>query len=217
MRTNLLFHGVGQPRRALEQGEERVWISRGQLHTFLDIVTDVPATISVDDGNISDVEEVLPTLVQRGLVATFFVLAGRLDQPGSLSRSAVVELRDEGMRIGTHGMDHRSWRGLQPREEERELVVARQELSDLLGQAVEEAACPFGAYDRRALAQLRSHGYGRVHTSDGWPCRPDDWLQSRYSVGSHDDQRSVRAALLERPTVHHRVVQRAKAVWKRYR
>ena len=62
------------------------------------------------------------------------------------------------MRIGTQGMDHRSGRGLQAREEEQELVVARHELSELLGQCVEEADCPFGAYDRRVLAQLRSHG-----------------------------------------------------------
>ena len=48
--------------------------------------------------------------------ATFFVLAGRLDRPGSLRPRTCRPLWWPGMAIGTHGMDHRPWRGLDPGE-----------------------------------------------------------------------------------------------------
>ena len=48
--------------------------------------------LSFDDGNSSDVEIALPALRERGLPRRFFVVAGRLDRPGSLSRDDVREL-----------------------------------------------------------------------------------------------------------------------------
>ncbi len=48
--------------------------------------------------------------------------------------------------------------------------------------AVTQAACPFGAYDRRVLRSLRGYGYERVFTSDGGRLRADRWLQARNSV-----------------------------------
>lgn len=215
--TNLLLHGVGRPRRPLEPGEERVWISHQQLHAFLDVVDGEPVHISVDDGNASDVDEVLPALVERNLVATFFVLTGRLDGKGSLSQAAVLELRDAGMRIGTHGMHHRDWRRLDDHQAREELVIARTTLSDLLGTEVTEAALPFGSYDRRALARLRAVRFNHIYTSDGWPCPPEAWLQARYSAGAEDDPRSVGAALFGERSSRQQLTQRAKAVWKRLR
>ena len=46
--------------------------------------------ISFDDGNASDLEIGLPALLERGLTATFFVLAGRLGRPGSLDADEVA-------------------------------------------------------------------------------------------------------------------------------
>lgn len=214
MPTHLLIHGVGTPRRELEPGEDALWIDPSQLADALDVAAACGATISVDDGNASDVDHVLPALVERGLTATFFVLAGRLDQPGSLSRAAVAELRSAGMRIGSHGMHHRSWRSMQEAIEHEELVVAREVISDLLGEAVAEAAFPFGAYDRRGLRALRDHGYRRAYTSDGWPAATASWVQPRYSIHRDIDVDAL-AATLSRHTLT--PLERAKKLWKRLR
>ena len=217
MPINLLFHGIGPPQRDLEDGEERLWVSRARLHDILDVARDADASISVDDGNVSDVEVMLPALLDRGLSAQFFVLAGRLDKPGSLSRSAVRELHAAGMAIGTHGMHHRPWRGLSNHEQHLEFIVAREMIAETVGSNIGEAACPRGAYDRRSLADLRAHGYRRVHTSDGWPASHEAWLQPRYSISRDDDPDKIHRLLSGRPSRRQQLVHQAKALWKRSR
>ena len=100
--VNVCFHGIGEPSRELEPGEARYWITTQQFESILDEIATWPTLrISFDDGNRSDIEYGLPALVERGLTATFFVLAGRLTTPGSLDAAAVAELRDAGMTIGS--------------------------------------------------------------------------------------------------------------------
>lgn len=197
---NLCFHGVGTPQRELEPGEDRYWIGVDTFHGMLDEVAgrdDV--AISFDDGNASDVEVGLPALTERGLSATFFVLAGRLDTPGSLGAADVRRLREAGMRIGTHGMDHRPWRGMDPATSRRELVEARERIAAVAGAPVTEAACPLGRYDRRLLTAMRGHGYDRVHTSDRRHARRGAWLQPRFSARSTDTVGTLREEVLRPP------------------
>ncbi|MFI7521682.1 polysaccharide deacetylase family protein [Micromonospora globbae] len=216
--VNVCFHGVGVPRRDLEPGEDRYWVSRDAFHRILDEVATWPSVrISFDDGNASDVEIGLPALLARGLRADFFVLAGRLGAPGSLDEDAVRELHAHGMRIGSHGMHHRSWRGMDAGTRREELVDARDRLAAVVAGGVDTAACPLGRYDRALLSRLRELGYRRVYTSDRRPARRDAWLQPRFSVRRDDDATTVRAAALATPPVARRLRSAAVGVVKRWR
>lgn len=215
--TNLCFHGIGEPGRDLEPGEARYWISRDAYEAILDVLVGRPEVrISFDDGNRSDVAIGLPGLLERGLDATFFVLAARLGKPGSLDHADVAHLRTAGMRIGTHGMDHVSWRGLDPSAVRRELVEARAQIAAAAGAAVTEAALPRGQYDRTTLRHLRRLGYRAVHTSDRTRATPGTWLQPRFSVTATDDAAGVRALLAPQP-VARRLERRAAGLVKRLR
>ena len=214
----ICFHGVGVPGRDLEPGEDAYWIDADGFRRILDEVMTWPSTsISFDDGNASDVDVALPALVERGLTATFFVLGARLDQPGSLSRADVAGLTAAGMRVGTHGMDHRSWREMSEEDQHREFVEARDMLVDASGAAVTEAACPLGQYDRHVLHLLRRHGYSTVHTSDRRPARLGAWLQPRFSVRQGQTGTSLRAAVSRAEMARHRAVREAVGVVKRLR
>lgn len=215
--VNILFHGIGTPRRTLEPGEERYWVSEARFHEILDEVATWPqARISFDDGNISDIEVALPALRERGLVATFFVLAGRLGRPGSLGPDDVRTLHRHGMTIGSHGMHHRSWRTLSRDEAHEEFVAAREMLAEVVGSPIDQAGCPFGQYDRRVLGELRRCGYRRVFTSDRRPARAGAWLQARYSVMCDDTAATLRAAVLH-PGLVRRVRSGLAGVVKRWR
>jgi peptidoglycan/xylan/chitin deacetylase (PgdA/CDA1 family) len=182
---NLTFHGIGDPDRDLGPGERDVWVSEQEFTAILDSVRDrADVRLSFDDGNASDVRYALPELRRRGLRATFFVVAGRLGKPGFLGAEDVRALVAAGMSIGCHGMAHRPWRKLDADEERDEMLVAREMIERVVGCPVREAACPFGAYDRRVLRALRRFGYGRVYTSDGGIAEPAGWLQPRNSVHS---------------------------------
>lgn len=211
VRVHLLFHGIGSPGPNVAESDRPYFVSRDLFWAVLDEIRPVPnISISFDDGYASDVEVALPALVERGLSARFFPLAGRLGQPGYLDSSAVRELARAGMTLGTHGMRHRSWRRMSAGDIDEELVEARHLLSAAVGAPIEEAACPFGDYDRGALAALRSHGYRTVYTSDRRRARADAWLQPRYTVGSGDCLESVRAQILAPPSARDRAVGQVK-------
>lgn len=172
--------------------------------------------ISFDDGNASDLEHALPALRSRGLHATFFVVAGRLATPGFLDEAGVRTLAEAGMTIGSHGMRHRPWRRLDARERREELVDAKRLLEEIVARPVTEAACPFGAYDRRALHTLRGCGYRQVYTSDRGTTRLDDWLQARNTVHQTDDG-DLLEHIVSAETPYNALRRRAKLAVKRWR
>jgi peptidoglycan/xylan/chitin deacetylase (PgdA/CDA1 family) len=196
----ICFHGIGTPRRTLEPGEDRYWIAVDDFHAMLDVIAVTSGVrISFDDGNASDLEIGLDGLRERDLSASFFVLAGRLGSSGSLDADGLRELVRSGMTVGNHGMDHRPWRRLSAPDRERELVEARATIADVVGHAVDEAAVPFGAYDRRLLGDLRRLGYAKVHTSDGGVAQATAWLQPRVSVTATDTAETLRTHLFALP------------------
>ena len=160
----------------------------------------------------------MDALLERGLVGSFFVVAGRIGSRGSLDADGLRELDRRGMTIGTHGMDHRPWRGLAPPDRERELVEARENIAEVIGRPVDEAAVPMGLYDRRLLGDLKRLGYTAVHTSERMAGRDGAWLQPRFSVLADDTVESVeRVALTDPSPARRRAWLEAKSRLKRLR
>lgn len=215
---NVCFHGIGTPGRQLEVGEERYWIPSRLYDEILDEVDGQPDVhLSFDDGNRSDVDIALDGLLSRGMTATFFALAGRLDDPGSLNADDLRVLRQHGMTIGTHGMHHRPWRGMDGQTQRLELVQAREILAEASDGPVDEAALPLGRYDREVLGALRAQRYRAVYTSDRRPARLGAWIQPRYSVRAGDTIETVRSSVLAPPSVLRRAQAEMVGVIKRLR
>jgi len=215
---NLTVHGIGDPPRELDPGEDRTWVTVDQFTQVLDAVagrTDVRLTF--DDGNASDVEIALPELVARGLTAEFFVLAGLLDEPGRLTRGDVRKLLDAGMRVGSHGWSHRDWRRIDAGQALEEMVEAPKVLAGLTGTAVNRVAVPFGSYDRRVLTRLRGVGTTVVYTSDGGPTRPDAWFQPRTSLHHQLDPQWTSDVLAGQPGAKRTLRRAAAGLVKRNR
>ncbi len=187
MRSNgpgsaIILHGIGAPGRTLEPGEDVFWLTQTRFCETLDLIVEMGAAaplITFDDGNASDIEIALPELQARGLTATFFLLAGRLGQPGSLTEADVTTLAQAGHRIGLHGADHVDWRHLDPDARAREWVASREKLAALSGQPVDEAAAPFGLYDRQVAHDLRKLGFATLYTSDRGQMRQADFIRPR--------------------------------------
>jgi peptidoglycan/xylan/chitin deacetylase (PgdA/CDA1 family) len=183
---NITVHGIGPAVREFDPGEDKTWVSVAQFEQMLDAAegrTDV--RIKFDDGNASDVEIALPRLIERGLTAEFFLLAGMLGDSGRIDPDGVRELLAAGMTIGSHGWAHRDWRRIDSVQAREELDDAPRVLSELTGRRVTHVAIPFGSYDRNVLRRVRTAGMTRAYTSDGGRSRPDGWLQARTSL-RHD-------------------------------
>lgn len=196
-RFNVCFHGIGTPTHEREPGEAGYWVTHDRFRALLDWLADVPGVaISFDDGNRSDADVALPALTERGLVASFFPVAGRVGDSWSLSRQGLEELVASGMDIGTHGLNHLPWRGLRGPAARTEIVSPRHLLEDLLGRRVVRTAAPLGRYDRSSLALLRADGVAEVNVSDQRPARPGAWVQPRFSVRADDTVASLRGRML---------------------
>lgn len=210
----LNFHGIGDAPPACTSGERRYWLSRERFEQVFDRVQErSDVRVTFDDGNASDVHIALPLLLARGISATFFIIAGWMNRRGILSAADVRELHTAGMTIGSHGMDHLSWRSLDEDQQKREFVDARDLLEQTISASIGIAACPFGAYDRASLVELRRAGFKQVMTSDRQPARSNDWLQPRYTMRA-DDTDELLGAILQgraaRPAWLHRVRTTAK-------
>lgn len=211
----LNFHGIGEPQRSLEPGERELWIEPHSFESIVAAVAERPEVhLTFDDANASDHDEALPALAERGLHATFFVLTGRLNRPGSLSSSQVRELAAAGMSIGTHGMHHVSWRGLDAKHRIEELVTARQILEDLVQRPIRQASVPFGHYDARTLRDLVAERYERVLTSDGYWRRGADGVIPRRTIRHDDTADGIRRLVERQPILPMRVIGIAKQLVK---
>lgn len=215
---NLCFHGIGTPERPLEKDEAQYWVGVDQFEELLGAIRRYPSIrITFDDGNASDAKLALPALLRNNLSATFFVVAARLDQPGSLSSEDVRDLVRAGMAVGSHGLAHRPWRSADD-DALRAEMAASGLIADAAGVPVREAACPFGSYDRRVLTALRRHGFSRVYTVDEGHAKPGTWLQSRYTIRSHDTPAVIeRLAHPERRLSSAYLARRVKTRIKRWR
>ncbi|HEX4814804.1 MAG TPA: polysaccharide deacetylase family protein [Nonomuraea sp.] len=215
---NLTVHGIGDTDRPLDPGEGATWVSVEQFDRVLDAVRhrrDVRLTF--DDGNASDVEIALPRLLDRGLRGEFFVLAGLIGEPGRLTTDGVAELARAGMRVGSHGWEHRDWRRLDPVQIHEELSAAHQVISDLCGHPVTRVAIPFGSYDRHVLGRLRTIGVTRAYTSDGGRAAAGSWLQARTSLRQDPDERWIRQVLDGSPPLAEQARKAAARLYKRTR
>jgi peptidoglycan/xylan/chitin deacetylase (PgdA/CDA1 family) len=202
MTIHLCFHGIGTLEREREPGEGRYWVTEGTFRRILDAIpTDADVSLSFDDGNRSDADVALPALLERGLDATFFPLAGRLDDAASLSADDLRRMLDAGMRIGSHGWAHVPWRGLGEAGARREFVDARTVLEEASGTRITQAALPLGRYDRQTLRRLKEAGYQAVFTSDRFPAGGTAWLRPRYSVTAADTAASVASILTRGPGI----------------
>ncbi|MGD9692458.1 MAG: polysaccharide deacetylase family protein [Phycisphaerales bacterium] len=214
----LTFHGIGEPGRALEEGEADVWVSRGVYEGVLDLVRGRgEVVVTFDDGNASDWEIGFPALRERGMTGRFFLVSDRMDREGFVRTEWAREMVGRGMTIGSHGKAHVAWRGLPDEALREETVGAKRALEEKVGVRIEEAACPFGSYDRRVVRALRDAGFTRVYTSDRWSADEREFVCARHTVRRGDSVEDVRGWIECRATALERLKARARLMAKRWR
>jgi GT2 family glycosyltransferase len=215
----LTFHGLGTPPGTIAPDERPLWVP---LDRFEDIIGQVAASdapqrtiFTFDDGNHSDLAAA-ETLARHGLSGRFFILVGRIGQPGYLAPADLRALRDMGMTVGLHGRDHVDWRRIDDARLADETVAARRELAGMLGQPVTEVAIPFGSYDRRVLGWLRRQGFARIMTSDRGTFRPADVIWNRTSIRGDMTPQEIDTVLAGRASAPVRLRRAAARAMKRW-
>jgi peptidoglycan/xylan/chitin deacetylase (PgdA/CDA1 family) len=126
-----------------------------------------PIILSVDDGYIDDVRTILPDLERLHMVATFFVITGRMSEPGFLDAAAIRQLDRAGMDVGDHTAHHVDLRLLTPSELRTETAGSRQVLQHVLGHPVYFFAYPFGDFNDAVVSAVRAAGFTMAYSTAG--------------------------------------------------
>ena len=126
-----------------------------------------PVIISVDDGYVDDVRTILPALERFHMVGTFFVITGRMTEPGFLSADQIRQLDQAGMDVGDHTAHHVDLRLLTASQLQMEIAGSRHVLERVLGHPVYFFAYPFGAFNDAVLSALKSAGFTMAYTTAG--------------------------------------------------
>jgi peptidoglycan/xylan/chitin deacetylase (PgdA/CDA1 family) len=179
----LNFHGIGPVQaRALDTGEAPYWVTPDIFAQTVALAQSLPIDVdyTFDDGNQSDLTIAAPILADHDIAATFFVLADRIDQPGSLSTADLRNLVASGHEIGTHGDAHVNWKTANLNHELGS--DTRQKIADAAGQPITKAAIPFGAYNGRVIRALRKNDYTQCYSSDGGAYKTGQYPIPRTSI-----------------------------------
>lgn len=124
-----------------------------------------PIIITVDDGYVDDVRTILPDLVRLRMIATFFVITGRMNEPGFLDAAQIRQLDRAGMDVGDHTAHHVDLRALTASQLADETAGSRRALERVLGHPVYFFAYPFGAYDSTVVQAVHAAGFTMAYTT----------------------------------------------------
>ena len=101
------------------------------------------------------------------MVATFFVITGRMTEPGFLNAASIRQLDRAGMDVGDHTAHHVDLRLLTPTELRTETAGSRQALQRVLGHPVYFFAYPFGAFNDNVVSAVKAAGFTMAYTTAG--------------------------------------------------
>jgi len=110
--------------------------------------------ITIDDGWDDGYTYALPILQKHGFVATYFVIAGRIDLPSFLSSAHLQALVAAGDEIGDHTMDHVSLPSQKPPQLTYEIDAAAARIAQVTGRWPESLAYPSGGVDNEVVAAV---------------------------------------------------------------
>lgn len=121
--------------------------------------------ITFDDGEMNNFKSALPVLKEFGYPAYFFVTVKRIGRPGYMGWEELKRLRDMGMVIGSHGLNHEILIDLNDKKLEQELAESKAILEQHLKINIEDFSVPRGFYNERILEKARQAGYRNIFVS----------------------------------------------------
>ncbi|WP_341915446.1 polysaccharide deacetylase family protein [Ferrovibrio terrae] len=122
---------------------------------------DRAVAITADDAYISAFTEGWPRLKKAGIPFTLFVATEPVTSKlrGYLTWDQIRQMKAEGVTIGAHSHRHPSLPALSPEKAREDLETSRAIFEKELGEQPALFAYPFGEWDARTLALVKSLGY----------------------------------------------------------
>lgn len=121
--------------------------------------------LTFDDGHISNYTYVYPILRRFNFKATFFLIVSEIGKPKTLNWAQIVEIKNNGMEVGSHSMTHPFLSDLEPEEVLQELKKSKEILETHLEEEIKFLSIPRELPYPRWLEIARNCGYKAACTS----------------------------------------------------
>jgi len=103
-----------------------------------------PIILTFDDGDISVYESAFPIMQKYGLTGVVYIVGNYMNTEGYMSAEQIKELAAAGWEVGSHSMNHRDLRKIEPEAQRFEIVESRKVIEEATGVTVDTFAYPFG-------------------------------------------------------------------------
>ena len=118
-----------------------------------------------DDGHNSDIEIVLPLLLERKASASFFIVPSFVGSHGFMRWNDIIKLAESGMDIGSHSFSHLDFRKVDNNRIYLELNDSKKIIEDKIGKPVISFSFPYGFSSKNAHKIAKEIGYRYVFGS----------------------------------------------------
>jgi peptidoglycan/xylan/chitin deacetylase (PgdA/CDA1 family) len=163
------------------------WISENNYVTIdLDTAVDIlqgkqegpkkPVIITFDDNNRTQFTIAFPILQKYGLIATFYLVTNRLENPSFILADEALAMSEAGMSIQSHTVSHATLTALSDDALEQQLADSRRVLEALIGKPVRHIAYPSTAQNQRVRNHAQKAEYVTGTIMDPRLARPTDDL-----------------------------------------
>jgi peptidoglycan/xylan/chitin deacetylase (PgdA/CDA1 family) len=116
--------------------------------------------VTFDDG-YADTPDAVSLLLERGVHASVYVTTGKVGESSMIGFEQLEMLAQAPgiVELGAHTVTHPHLDELGSAEIEREVLLSKLQLEELIGRRVESFAYPYGSYDRRVRAVVAAAGF----------------------------------------------------------
>ena len=186
-RIYVTFHGVGKAPAWIPESEKPYWLGVDEFEAVAASMAGASSdsklefVATFDDGNRSDLDIAAPILRRLGLAGIFFPCTGRIGREGYLNEDDIRALEAQGFEIGSHGINHVSWRSIDDATRWREVSESKSALESVLGHPIRSVAIPFGDYDKKVVGSLKRANYEVVYCSEPGASGESAWMRRRWS------------------------------------
>jgi peptidoglycan/xylan/chitin deacetylase (PgdA/CDA1 family) len=131
--------------------------------------------ITIDDGWWDGYTYAFPIMREFGFVATYFVIAGRIDQVKSMTTDRLVELLAFGNEVGNHTENHVSLQTVNLATAKAEVDNASDRIEQLTGTRPVSLSYPMGGINQVALLAVGECPGLQIAVTEGWGVT-ESWL-----------------------------------------
>lgn len=182
--TSLMYHAISEDGGEVLEADKHYSVSVGSfkkqlelLRTLAESLTSIEKLstevdtyksavgITFDDGHLSNYEYGLPSLLDNGATADFFVNPSNVGKKHYVNWQQLREMSDSGMSIQSHGYTHRYLTDLNEEEVYQELLNSKNEIEDKVGTKVTIYAPSGGRINQKVVKLARKLGYRTICTS----------------------------------------------------